>query len=243
VNIRPVTARAARRARTALLLVACAAVMVILPAATLVHSKGMHGDRYCEILLVHPDTGGLVADVYNTYTLNECPAAQWDALDMKAVAQQEQVPIALRNGPRYWLMDRVDKEPLADATHVDFAGTEGSIEMVRLATVALGSVVNSAPYTVHEVDRRTVFTFGKGRRVYELVAADGTTYVMQTWSQQIDPTLSEADLARLGDRLHLPDGWTFRTRRLRAPLRVVTTDAPAHVLQDDLMNSYSQETG
>ena len=77
----------------------------------------------------------------------------------------------------------------------------------------------------------------------ELVAADGTTYVMQTWSQQVDPTLSEADLARLGDRLQLPEGWTYRTRRLRAPLRVVTTAAPAHVLQDDLMNSYSQETG
>ena len=221
------------------LLVASVAVMLIVPAAKLVHTKGMHGDRYCEILLVHPGTGGLVADVYNTYTLNDCPAAQWDALDMKAVAQQEQVPIALRNGPRYWLMDRVDKEPLADATHADFGG----IEMVRLATVALGSVVNPAPYTVHAVDRRTVFTFGRGRRVYELVAADGTTYVMQTWSQQVDPTLSEADLARLGDRLQLPDGWTFRTRRLRAPLRVVTTAAPAHVLQDDLMNSYSQETG
>jgi len=236
VNIRPPTIR---RARTTALLVASVAVMLIVPAAKLVHTKGMHGDRYCEILLVHPGTGGLVADVYNTYTLNDCPAAQWDALDMKAVAQQEQVPIALRNGPRHWLMDRVDKEPVGDATHADFGG----IEMVRLATVALGSVVNPAPYTVHEVDRRTVFTFGRGRRVYELVAADGTTYVMQTWSQQIDPTLTQADLARLGDRLQLPDGWTFRTRRLRSPLRVVTTAAPAHVLQDDLMNSYSQETG
>ncbi len=187
------------------------------PATTtrpkLVHTKGMYRERYCEILLVHPGPGGLVADVYNTYTLNECPAAPWAALDAKAVAQEQQVPIALRNGPRHWLMDRVDKEPLADPIHADFGG----IEMVKLATVALGSAVNPAPYTEHEVDRRTVFTFAKGRTVHELVAPDGTTYVMQTWSQQVDPSLGERDLGGLGSRLQLPDGWAYRSRRLRAP--------------------------
>ncbi|MFN8027158.1 MAG: hypothetical protein U0W40_12610 [Acidimicrobiia bacterium] len=202
----------------------------------------MYGGRYCEILLVHPGAAdgvaGIVADVYNTYSLNDCPEAPWSALDMKAVAAAQQVPVALRNGPRFWLMDRIDKEPLADKVITDFGG----VEMIKLATVGLGSAVNPAPYSVHEVDRRTRFTFAKGRRVHELVAPDGTTYVMQTWSQQIDPTLSESDLASLGDRLQLPEGWTYRTRKLKAPLRVVTLDAPAHVLQDELMNSYAQET-
>ena len=66
---------------------------------------------------------------------------------------------------------------------------------------------------------------------------------MQSWSQQIAPTLAEADLANLGARLHLPAGWTYRTRVPTAPLRVVTKTTDAQVLQDDLGNSYSLETG
>lgn len=226
---------------TALLALACVLPSTAAGAATppdLIHTKGLYGKRYCEILLVHPGTGGLEADVYNTYTLNECPADEWAALDTKAVAAEQQVPVALRNGPRYWLMDQIDKEPLTEKVIADFGG----IDMIKLATVALGNAVNPASYSVHEVDRHTVFTFGKGRTVHELVDADGTTYVMQTWSQQVDPTLSEADLAKLGDRLQLPDGWNYRNRKLKSPLKVVTLDAPAHVLQDDLMDSYVQET-
>jgi hypothetical protein len=204
-----------------------------------VHSTHMYGKRYCELLLVHPGTGGIVADVYNTYPLNDCPAANWTALDTKAVAQQEGVPIALRNGPRYWLMDRVDKAPVAAPRTADFGG----IEMARIASVSLGTTVDTAPYRTHDVDRRATFTFAKGRTVYELLAPDGSRYVMQTWSQQIDPTLTERDLVGLSSRLQLPDGWRYRSRVLRTPLRIVTRDAPAHVLQDDLMNSYSQVMG
>jgi hypothetical protein len=79
--------------------------------------------------------------------------------------------------------------------------------------------------------------------VHELTAPDGTRYVMQAWSQQVDPTLDERDLGNLGTRLALPAGWTYQTRTLARPLKVVTTDQPAQVLQDELMNSYSQETG
>jgi hypothetical protein len=203
-----------------------------------VHSTRMYGKRYCEVLLVHPGTGGIVADVYNTYTLNNCPAAPWAALDMKAVAQQEAVPIALRNGPRYWLMDSVVKERVAEPKTADFGG----IEMARIASVSLGTTVDNTPYRTHGVDRRSTFTFAKGRTVHELVAPDDARYVMQTWSQQVDPTLAERDLAGLGSRLQLPEGWRYRSRVLRKPLRIVTRDAPAHVLQDDLMNSYSQMT-
>lgn len=204
----------------------------------LVHSTRMYGKRYCEVLLVHPGTGGIVADVYNTYSLNDCPADAWAALDMRVVAQQEAVPIALRNGPRYWLMDRVDKERVGTPKTADF----GDIAMARIASVVIGTSIDTAPYRTHDVDRRSTFTFAKGRTVHELIGADETRYVMQTWSQQVDPTLTERDLDDLGSRLHLPEGWRYRSRVLRKPLRIVTRDEPAHVLQDDLMNSYSQVT-
>jgi hypothetical protein len=98
-------------------------------------------------------------------------------------------------------------------------------------------------YTIHNVDRETVFTFDAGRTVYELTAADGTKYVMQSWSQETDPNLAEAGLTTLASRLHPPAGWIYAPRKLTKPLRVVTTSADAKVLQDDFGNSYSLETG
>jgi hypothetical protein len=65
---------------------------------------------------------------------------------------------------------------------------------------------------------------------------------MQSWSQQVDPTLEESDLSGLGERLELPDGWTFRSLTLTEELRVETVEADAVVLQDDLRNSYSKVT-
>jgi len=200
----------------------------------------MRAKRYCEVLLVHIVNGQASADVYNSYPLNPCPAEQWTKLDAHAIAKAEGVTLAVLNGPRYWLMDGVEKQGGAATLPKK---TFGGIAMYRQASLAIGPLADAAkPYLPHEVNRATVFTFDTGHQVYELTTPDGPTYVMQTWSQQKDPKLAEADLAGLGARLHLPAGWTYRTRTLDAPLRVVTTTTPAEVLQDDLGNSYSQET-
>jgi hypothetical protein len=66
---------------------------------------------------------------------------------------------------------------------------------------------------------------------------------MQTWSQTVDPNLSLPDLSGLVDRLALPAGWSYQPRVLTSPLRVDTTTRAAQVLQDDLANSYSLESG
>jgi hypothetical protein len=203
-------------------------------------AKSVRAKRYCEVLLVRITDGNGVADVYNTYPLNACPAALWTKLDTGAIAKHEGFPIAILNGPRYWLMDTIEKSGPTDDLHKTFGG----IEMIRRATVSVGPLAEATkPYTVHRVNRQTVFEFDAGRTVYELTAADGTTYVMQSWSQQVDPALDEAGLADLGSRLHLPAGWTYKARHLNAPLRVVTTKTDASVLQDDFRNSYSLETG
>lgn len=200
-------------------------------------SVDMRGLRYCEVLLVTIEDGSATADVYNSYPLNDCPAEQWQQLDASAIATQEDAVLAILNGPRYWLMNRVEKAASDDQITKSF----GDIDMVRRATVEIGDIRAAAvPYTPSAVDRKTVFTFDAGMEVYELTAADGTVYVMQTYSQQNDPTLQEADLADIGPRLTLPPGWTFSSRTLTEPLAVSTLDAPALVLQDDLGNSYSQ---
>ena len=102
-----------------------------------------------------------------------------------------------------------------------------------------GKRYGEVPYSVNTVSRRTVFVFGAGRPVFELLDPQGQRWVMQSWSQTVDPTLSLADLPALGARLQLPDGWSYRTSTLTSPLRIDTTTEAAHVTQDDLGNTYS----
>lgn len=208
-------------------------------STTTVASASMRGQRYCEVLIVKPIDGNITADVYNSWPLNDCPADLWTKLDAKAIAAAQGAPTVLLNGPRFWLMDSIDKTDTNTLPKASFGG----IDMYRQASVEIGPLAEAmTPYKPHAVNRNTVFTFDAGRTVYELHGPDGSTYIMQTWSQIVDPELAESDLADLGSRLHPPAGWTYSPRTLSAPLQLVTTTTAAQVLQDDLRNSYSLET-
>lgn len=215
-------------------IVLCATVLASAAAVAAVNASGVFGRRYCELLLVRSTPHGLVADVYNTYGLNTCPPRAWNAIDTTSVAKANHALVAVRNGPRFWLMNEIYK-----LTGARIIKNLGGVRMFRAATVALTSA-SQVPYTIHRVDRGTVFTYNAGQTVYELRGPDGTRWVMQSWSRQIDPKLSHRDLAKLGSRLRLPPGWRYRTRRLTKPMRIVTTRAAAQVIQDNLDDTYSR---
>lgn len=198
--------------------------------------EDLSGKRYGEVLLVEIGESGPQATVYNSFPLNDCPAELWSALDAQALAAENGVAAALLNGPRYWLMNSIEKEPQGLPETKSFGG----IEMLKQATVQMSSM-SPAPYTVNRVNRHTVFVFNAGAEIYELIDPGGQRWVMQTWSQVVDPNLARADLPGLAARLDLPEGWSYEPRVLAETLRVDTTDRPAHVTQDDLSNSYSLE--
>jgi hypothetical protein len=200
-------------------------------------AANMHGKRYCEILLLDLKDDGIYAEVFNTYPLNDCPDDQWKAIDTAAVAAEEGVVFASANGPRYWAMDSVVKSDMADV----FSKTFGEVEMNRYASVYVGTSPADLllPYSPHAVNRKAAFTFNAGTTVYMLHDVDGNTYVMQSWSQQVDPALNEADLLTLADRLQLPEGWTYDYKTLTEDFVVETRAEDAQVLGDDLRNSYS----
>jgi hypothetical protein len=202
------------------------------------HSTDLSGKRYGEVLLVTPGDAGPQATVYNSFPLNDCPPELWSALDPHAIAAENGAAAALLNGPRYWLMNAIEKTPQGPQVTKTFGG----IEMIQQASVLLSSM-NPAPYSVNEVSRHTVFVFNAGEQVYELIDPDGQRWVMQSWSQVADPNLSRADLPGLAGRLNLPNGWTYQPRLLTSELRIDTTTRAAKVLQDDLTNSYSLQTG
>ena len=200
-------------------------------------SGDVFGKRYGEVLLVRMGQSGPEATVYNTFGLNDCPAELWTALDAEAIARENGAAAALLNGPRYWLMSRIGKKAAGPQPTRSFGG----IDMIEQATVSLSSN-NPQPYSVNKVDRKAVFTFDAGRPVFELVDPDGQRWVMQTWSQVVDPNLTLDDLAGLATRLSPPPGWRYETRTLTEPLTVDTTATVAHVLQDELTNSYSLQS-
>ena len=201
-------------------------------------SEPLRGKRYGEVLLVTVGPDGPQATVYNTFPLNECPADEWSRLDADALATEHGAVAALLNGPRHWLMDTIEKDMGADRHIVTFGG----LQMYRQATVLLSSM-NPAPYVANTVTRNAVFVFDAGLPVFELIDPDGRTWVMQTWSQVVDPDLGYQELPGLAGRLHLPGGWTYRARTLETELRVDTSSQAALVLQDDLTNSYSLVPG
>ena len=197
-------------------------------------TTGLSGKRYGEVLLVTPGEAGPQATVYNSYPLNDCPADLWSALDAQAIATENGAATALLNGPRYWLMNSIEKVNQGPRMIKNFGG----IDMLLQATVLL-TAMNPAPYTANQVNRHTVFTFDAGEEVFELQDPAYRRWVMQTWSQIVDPDLSRGDLPKLGERLDLPEGWTYQKRVLESPLRIDSANRTALVLQDDLTNSYS----
>jgi len=201
--------------------------------------ESMRGNRYCEVLIVTPVDGKVTATVYNSWPLNTCPDDLWTALDPVAIAAEYGAPLAILNGPRYWLMDSVEKTDRSNMTKASFGG----IDMYLQATVDIGPLSEAmTPYKEHAVDRSSAFSYNAGQMIYELTAPTGEVYVMQTWGQSVDPSLEEADLADLGARLAPPAGWTFSSRTLTETFVIDTSTQTAYVLRDDLQNSYSRVT-
>lgn len=197
----------------------------------------MRGVRYGEVLAVFERDGGLQAEVYGTQLLNDCPAELWDTLVADDIAAEMGALYVKLNGPRHWVLDGLGSkvapiEPLLR----EFNG----LLMRRIAVVELGQVSGSVPYTHRHVDRGAQFFWDAGSKVYELIDADGTVYTMQALCIGVDPTMNDdGALDSLGDRLALPDGWSYRVRVLDVDAVSDTTGKVAVVLQDEFENTYT----
>lgn len=197
--------------------------------------SSIRGQRYCEVLVAYLSGGTIRAEVWGTPGLNDCPAADWATVNAATIRTELSATAVVLNGPRHWTIDGATAM-VPDVPPRRF----GTLEMRQLATLMLApGSMTSMPYAERTIMRDSEFEFRAGAQVYELVAADGSVYVMQSYAQIVDATLSESDLPNLGARLTLPSGWTYRTRTLDADLRV-RTPGQATVVQDELQNTYSK---
>ena len=196
---------------------------------------GLFNERYCEILAVSaPTEAGFPVTVYNTIGLNYCPASKWHGLDFNAIASERGLFAAAANGPRRWLIDSVSGGEPGPVT--DFGGLQMR-EVAKLVTASLAS----EPFEVFKIARDNNWIFRKGRKIRELIAPNGRRFVMQAYTRTVDPDLNLKKLDRTGSNpaASIPDGWRFRTRRLKRKL-VVRAGGEATIVRDGLRSVYQK---
>ena len=193
--------------------------------------------RYCEIILMDLIDGIIHAAIWGTQTLNLCPQESWEELDAENIAREYDVTRVIMNGPRHFVVDdSVGSLPEHDYMNRSF----GEIEMRYLTnlTISLSELAMRTPYEHREVNRSNTWLFNQGRRVYELTNPEGQSYIMQSYSMTMDPDLDLNNLMTLGERLMLPEGWTYSTRILEHNLEARNPNGTAIVIQDELENTY-----
>ncbi len=225
-----------RRPVRALAAAALAALALLASPAAAERQAGrdMHDARYCEILELRGAPPGAEVLVWNTIGLNDCPSAWWEGLDAKEITAERGDTLVVLNGPRHFLMDsaRARTGPVRA-----FAGER--LRRVAVLPIETWADLQQTPYAERTVERVNTWHWREGRRVFELLAPDGSTYLMQSYSQIVDPNLSKRDLATLGRRLELPRGWRYRVRKLTRAL-TLRAKGSATILQDELKNTYQR---
>lgn len=201
--------------------------------------ENLRNTRYCEVLAITRHLLTYTVKIYNTLGLNLCPVALWSALDAKALAKEDKLTLVKLNGPRYWTLDAIEGSGMsAGGETANFGGIEATLRATIKTKIWQGTVGNKF-YTPNKVRRETVFTFKAGSPVYELTSPAGEVYMMQSYAQIVDKTLSVDDLPHLGERLKLPPGWKFQTRTLASDY-ALKADGLAYVINDNLYNSYQR---
>lgn len=204
---------------------------------------------YCEAI---PDTVSgdtLTEHVFNTLPYGPCPTNRFtevteqDIIDAYNATYDPDATSATINGPRHWVMDT-----LTPTGGVTTSGDELTVDGIRFGLVAQLQIpvgqptIGTEPYVVNTVQRDTIFLFKAGRQVFGLTDPDGNVYVMQSYSQEIDPSLSLRSLPDIGASMQLPEGWTYAARTLDEDL-TLTAAGSTQIVNDHYENTYQINPG
>jgi hypothetical protein len=214
-------------------------ILLILSISSLTFAKdasNFRNMRYCELVVAK----GMSAAVYTTAKLNNCPQNLWDRINIKKIKKQTGSNFIYLNGPRYFVIDGVTNTSLINDDIKSFGGIqmrEAGIVKLTLKDLVRGFV----PYKRHHVARKSTWIYKSGRPIFELISPSKQVYVMQSYSDEVIKQ-SEPSLAKLGAKLKLPKGWSFKTGILKKDTNLVTINNQAIVIQDNLKNTYQLAT-
>ena len=199
----------------------------------------IRGDRYCEIVFTESIT---TYKVYNTFGLNDCPAAIWNNINVNQVKKDAGSSFVHLNGPRYWVIDGYKHSSLINATPKTLGGLAmRETGILHLSAYDLLRAKSGSHYQQWKVERHSTWIYEAGKPIYELIDPEGNVYVMQSYSTQKYPQTKES-LTSLVSRLTLPTGWQFKTGDIKNREALHTIDNVAIVVQDDYLNTYQKAT-
>jgi hypothetical protein len=196
--------------------------------------------RYCEVIPSVQQGSTVTTDVYNTLGFNYCPPDKWNKLTEAEVNQEYGSQSAKLNGPRHWVIDSAQSlgGNSSSTKTFTFGGIETGLKGV-VTTQANQPTVGDQLYTPNQVSRDTVWTYKSGKPVFELTGPDGSVYVMQSYAQIGDKTLTYQQLPDLGSKLQLPTGWSYKSVTLTQTLNL-NSNGLATVVNDNLYDSYQK---
>ncbi len=219
--------------------------------SVLVSGDNMHGKHHCEVLIMNreADGPGGAGNYYNSLGVvddvsDEEFDARFRALDPEKLREEYGGDAVRFNGPRRFLADRFT----ADAFDGGKVSMLGPIPMYLYGTFVVPDfdafiAGKQTPYQETVSRRTTTWFFEAGAEVYELVSPESIVYVMQSASLRVDADNTVDTLATLGERLALPQGWTYRARTLEEELVMRATyddDPPNTIVLDELENNYQR---
>jgi hypothetical protein len=116
--------------------------------------EGVRNARYCEIIPIVRDGLHLVATVYNTLGLNDCPAQVLGGITEDAMKQRFGAVTVLLNGPRFFLMDSITASgPTKTGEQIE----AGGLSLAERATIDVGLLdLLHRPYREQTINRDTV---------------------------------------------------------------------------------------
>ena len=173
----------------------------------MMENPNLRNVSFCEVILWCGDGG-----TYNTMSLNNpkdsCPEALFNGLDKTALEKQYQVSTVSTNpdtGRKWWSCDKFDVG--ASSTIRDFDGlktrysgeTGAAPDGTPLDLSAAG--IPSMQYKELTFFRTSTLIFEKGKPVFLIDDANGTTWVNKNFQNGVDPTLNYAGMTTLGTRL------------------------------------------
>jgi hypothetical protein len=219
--------------------------------SVLVSGDNMHAKHHCEVLIMNRDADGPggAGNYYNSLGVvddvsDEEFDARFRALDPEKLREEYGGDAVRFNGPRRFLADRFTAEAF-DGGKVSMVGP---IPMYLYGTFVVPDfdafiAGKQTPYQETVSRRTTTWFFEGGAEVYELVSPEGIVYVMQSASLRLDADNTVDTLPTLGERLALPQGWTYRARTLEEELVMRATyddDPPNTIVLDELENNYQR---
>jgi hypothetical protein len=195
--------------------------------------------RYCEVLPSITDSSTVTTFVYNTLGYNNCPPIRWAALTEDRVNREFGSQSAKLNGPRHWVLDTIRASGSSDTGKTfTFGGIETGLR-ATLTTQAGQPTVGDQFYTPNEVKRDTVWIYDAGKPIFELTDPQGSVYVMQSYAQIVDRTLTIEQLPNLASKLKLPQGWSYKTETLSSELDLASNGL-ATIVNDNLYDWYQK---